>query len=65
MIMELLFIGDFTMFIIYFCVIFIYQVIKFGRFITDEMQYYGQVKGLLDTNRLFSNDFYIYNRALV
>ena len=44
-----------------FSVFFLYLVLNvfLGLDLTDEMQYYGQVKGLLDTNRLFSNDLFI------
>tara|TARA_B100000242_G_scaffold293966_1_gene273949 strand:- start:1510 stop:3174 length:1665 start_codon:yes stop_codon:yes gene_type:complete len=44
-----------------FFVFFLYLVLNvfLGLDLTDEMQYYGQVKGLLDTNRLFSNDLFI------
>lgn len=30
-----------------------------GLDLTDEMQYYGEIKGLIETGKLFSNDLYI------
>lgn len=43
----------------------LYIRITRGLDLTDEMQYYGQIKGLLDTGSLFSNDLFIQQSVYI
>jgi hypothetical protein len=36
-----------------------------GLDLTDEMQYYGEIKGLIETGRLFSNDLFIQQSVYI
>lgn len=39
--------------------------VAYGLDLTDEMQYYGEIKGLLETGRLFSNDLFVQQTVYV
>lgn len=36
-----------------------------GLDLTDEMQYYGEIRGLIETGRLFSNDLFIQQSVYI
>jgi hypothetical protein len=39
--------------------------INYGLDLTDEMQYYGEIKGLIDTGTLFSNDLFFQQSVYI
>jgi hypothetical protein len=56
-------VGFAATFVVLLLVLFI-RVTR-GLDLTDEMQYYGQLKGLLETGRLFTNDLFIQQLVYV
>ena len=48
-----------------FLFLFLYIRITRGIDLTDEMQYYGEIKGLIESNKLFSNDLFFQQNIYI
>ena len=54
-----------SLFIVILTVTYFFVRIFFSLDFTDEMQYYGQIQGLLSSNKLFVNDFFIQQTGYI